>query len=179
MIVGGAITIRPDAKGLASLKKTNHFYVVENYIRRLVPQTAVRKCFMSAVLTDKNQISVVLEAIRPKYTKQCIADIGEMMEIINDPPSTLAKNPVAKNIDSASKKKITKPVEGVKNKGPPKKKEKGKGEDKEKNEKSDKEAGDEEEEATDSGKSSGAISKAIVSSVTMATLVIVTLTVFY
>ena len=62
----------------------NHFYHAKNLIRRLVPMAGGSTCTLYAMLTEKNTISVVLEAIQSTKATQCHAAIEEMLVLINE-----------------------------------------------------------------------------------------------
>ena len=93
------------------MEASNHFYVVDNFIRRLVPEFTTKKCHVSSVLTDKGDISVVFEALFHRYDKECAAASKELMDIINNPPTVLEENTVIKNLGTAKKENALKSKE--------------------------------------------------------------------
>ena len=95
--------IRPDAAQLAELAKywpeVNHLYMVENYLRGLVPKDLEGACELSLTLTDTGAIMMVLESVKPKHSGACQAASMAVAEKINRPASeeeAVDKNPVAK-----------------------------------------------------------------------------------
>ena len=93
------------------MEASNHFYVVDNFIRRLVPEFATKKCHVSSVLTDKGDISVVFEALFHRNDKECAAASKELMDIINNPPTVLEENTVIKNLGTAKEENALKSKE--------------------------------------------------------------------
>lgn len=73
-----------------------------------MPTAARRTCMMSATLTARNVISVVLEASTSKKAKECIVGSEEMTEKINEASQIFRKNIIARNLhathQSAAKK---------------------------------------------------------------------------
>lgn len=93
---GGAVIINPDVEGLAELarhwEKTNHLYIAENYLRKLVPVNAEKKCSLSVTLTNKGKIELVLAALNPKHANLCLAASKEIAEVVNNPPRAMAND---------------------------------------------------------------------------------------
>ena len=59
-------------------------YVVENFIRDMIPQSIAKKCRLSAVLTDDNDINILMEAVAGKYSRHCSRGLKEILILIND-----------------------------------------------------------------------------------------------
>ena len=104
IIIGAAVSIHPNAKGLADMKESNHMYVVENFIRKLVPESASKNCHLTTTMTDKGDLSIVLEAVSGAHDTQCIAASKELVELINNPPKVLDTDTITKNLGPAGKK---------------------------------------------------------------------------
>ena len=106
---GGAVTVRPDVEALSGLvqhwEHTNHLYIAENYLRKLVPVNAEKECALSVTLTDKGEIEVVLAALNPKHAELCIAASKEMAEVVNNPPKAMAKD-VMKPVAAEAKPEV-------------------------------------------------------------------------
>ena len=84
--------MRPDAVQLAELAKDwpemNHLYMVENFLRRLVPQEMAAQCDLSLTLTDSGAIMLMLEAVEQKHSATCQAAAVDVAEKINSPSSS-------------------------------------------------------------------------------------------
>lgn len=52
-------------------EEKNHLYVLENMFREMLPPYAVSKCDLSTSLTDKGNISLILEAVNPGDHQLC------------------------------------------------------------------------------------------------------------
>lgn len=87
--------MRPDAAQLAELARDwpeiNHLYMVENFLRRLVPQEMVAQCELSLTLTDTGAIMLVLEAVQQQHSGACQAAAMEVAERINTPSNDAVK----------------------------------------------------------------------------------------
>ena len=81
--------VSPEATQLAELAKDwpeiNHLYMIENFLRRLVPQEMASVCDLSLTLTDTGIIMLVLEAVNPQHSPTCQAAAMEVAERINTP----------------------------------------------------------------------------------------------
>ncbi len=79
--------IELNLKALQNSKKGmnfNHFYHAKSLIHRLVPMAGGSTCTLYATLTEKNTISVVLEAMHSTKAAQCHAASEEMLVLINE-----------------------------------------------------------------------------------------------
>lgn len=87
--------MRPDAVQLAELAKDwpemNHLYMVENFLRRLVPQEMAAHCDLSLTLTDSGAIMLTLEAVQQTHSATCQAAAIDVAEKINSPSSGAIK----------------------------------------------------------------------------------------
>ena len=92
------------------MKESNHMYVVENFIRKLVPESASKNCHLTTTMTDKGDLSIVLEAVGGAHDTQCIAASKELVELINNPPKALETDTITKNLGPAGKKSVQKNV---------------------------------------------------------------------
>ena len=81
--------MKPDAAQLAELAKDwpeiNHLYMVENFLRRLVPPGTAARCDVSLTLTDTGAISLMLEAVHQRHSATCQAAAMDVVEKINRP----------------------------------------------------------------------------------------------
>ena len=81
--------VEPQAAQLAELARDwpeiNHLYMMENFLRRLVPEEMVSECELSLTLTDSGAIMLVLEAVHPRHSGTCQAAAMEVAERINRP----------------------------------------------------------------------------------------------
>ena len=59
-------------------------YVVENFIRNMMPQSIAKKCRLSAELTDGNDIYILMEAVAGKYSRHCARGSKEVLTLINN-----------------------------------------------------------------------------------------------
>lgn len=84
--------MRPDAVQLAELAKDwpeiNHLYMVENFLRRLVPKEMAAQCDLSLTLTNSGAIMLMLEAVQQKHSATCQAAAIDVAEKINSPSSS-------------------------------------------------------------------------------------------
>ena len=122
------MTVHPDVEALAELarhwEETNHLYIAENYLRKLVPVNAEKECALSASLTDKGEIELVLAAVNPKHADLCLAASKELAEVVNNPPRAMANDimkPVAakaepeKAVAAPAAKMIFNPLGSIQN----------------------------------------------------------------
>lgn len=74
-ITGGIAQVRFNHTALNEFishhKEKNHLYVLENMLREMLPPFAENKCDLSASLTNKGNISLILEAVNPGDTQMC------------------------------------------------------------------------------------------------------------
>lgn len=77
--------VKPDAKALANAGKLNHLFELENIIRKLVPKYAAKKCRLTATVGTTGDIVVVLEAVEPRDTVDCLAASRDIVSAINTP----------------------------------------------------------------------------------------------
>ena len=79
----------PESSQLAELARDwpeiNHLYMVENFLRRLVPREMESRCDLSLTLTDTGAIMLVLEAVEERLSPTCQAAAMEVAENINSP----------------------------------------------------------------------------------------------
>ena len=86
-------------------------YVVENFLYKLLPEGTVRRCRLTTALTDKGEISLVLEALDSKHSKRCSLAARELVEIVNKPPKVLAEETIVTKLGVAAEgKKVGKHV---------------------------------------------------------------------
>ena len=86
-------------------------YVVENFLYKLLPEGTVRRCRLSTALTDKGDISLVLEALESKHSEQCSLAARELVEMLNKPPKVVAEETIITNLGVAAEgKKVGKHV---------------------------------------------------------------------
>lgn len=52
-------------------KEKNHLYVLENMLREMIPPYGVKKCDLSASITNHGNISLILEAVNPGDHQLC------------------------------------------------------------------------------------------------------------
>ena len=83
--LGAVVSIKPDAKVLANTERLNHLFELENIIRQLVPKYAKRKCHLTATVGSTGDIVVVLEAVEPHDTIDCLAASKDIVSGINTP----------------------------------------------------------------------------------------------
>lgn len=99
--------IRPDAARLADLAQDwpeiNHLYMVENFLRRLVPEDAKSYCELSLTLTDTGAIMMVLEAVKPQHSGVCRAASMAVVETINKPSDGSSSDKVVKPLAKTGK----------------------------------------------------------------------------
>ena len=99
--------IRPDAVRLADLAQDwpeiNHLYMVENFLRRLVPEEAKAHCELSLTLTDTGAIMMVLEAVKPQHSGACRAASMAVVETINQPSDDSSSDKVVKPLAKTGK----------------------------------------------------------------------------
>lgn len=92
--------MKPQASQLAELVKDwpeiNHLYMIENFLRRLVPEQVTSLCDLSLTLTDTGDIMMVLEAVHDQQSGVCQAAAMEVTEKINTPSSDSALEPVVR-----------------------------------------------------------------------------------
>lgn len=92
--------MKPQSAQLAELVKDwpeiNHLYIIENYLRRLVPEDKTSLCELSLTLTDTGAIMLVLEAVHDTHSAVCQAAAMEVTEKINQPSDDSALKPVAR-----------------------------------------------------------------------------------
>ena len=93
--------VRPEAGQLAELARDwpeiNHLYMVENFLRRLVPREMQGQCELSLTLTDSGAIMMVLEAVDTRQSAVCQAAAMDVTEKINRPsPSDDSLRPLAR-----------------------------------------------------------------------------------
>lgn len=104
---GGGVEIRPDAARLADLAQDwpeiNHLYMVENFLRRLVPEEAKSHCELSLTLTDTGAIMMVLEAVKPQHSGACRAASMAVVETINQPSDDSSSDKVVKPLAKTGK----------------------------------------------------------------------------
>lgn len=95
--LGGGVEVKPDAVQLAELAKDwpeiNHLYMVENFLRRLIPQEMAARCELSLTLTDSGAIMLMLEAVQQNHSATCQAAAIDVAEKINS-PSASANNAI-------------------------------------------------------------------------------------
>ena len=81
--------MRPESGQLAELARDwpeiNHLYMVENFLRRLVPTESQSHCELSLTLTNTGAVMMVLEAVDPRHSAVCQAAAMEVAEKINRP----------------------------------------------------------------------------------------------
>ena len=86
--------VKPDAAQLAELAKDwpeiNHLYMVENFLRRLVPPETAAQCDVSLTLADTGAISLMLEAVQQQHSATCQAAAMDVVEKINRPAAGAA-----------------------------------------------------------------------------------------
>lgn len=74
-ITGGVAQVGLNLTALSEFishhKEKNHLYVLENMLREMLPPYAVSKCDLSMSLTDKGNVSLILEAVNPGDTQMC------------------------------------------------------------------------------------------------------------
>ena len=79
--------VRPDSKALAALvsnwEDVNHLYIVENFLRKLLPKTSATSCELTASVTNSGNISVILEAMDTKDVNICKQSTQELANAIN------------------------------------------------------------------------------------------------
>ena len=79
--------MEPQAAQLTELVKDwpeiNHLYMIENFLRRLVPEEVSSLCDLSLTLTDTGAIMMVLEAVHEQQSGACQAAAMEVTEKIN------------------------------------------------------------------------------------------------
>ena len=84
---GGALVIHPDSKALAALisnwEDVNHLYIVENFLRKLLPKTSATSCELTASVTNSGNISVILEAMNTKDEDVCKRTAQELANAVN------------------------------------------------------------------------------------------------
>lgn len=98
--------------------------MVENFLIKLLPEEAGLRCRLSSTLTDKGDISLVLEAMDSKHGQQCSIAAKELVQLVNKPPKTLITGSIISKMGAAAEgKKISKTVlDTVKNAKPEKEK---------------------------------------------------------
>lgn len=52
-------------------KEKNHLYVLENMLREMLPPYAIKKCDLTGSLTNKGNVSLILEAVNPGDHQLC------------------------------------------------------------------------------------------------------------
>ena len=81
--------MKPEAARLAELARDwpeiNHLYMIENFLRQLVPQEMETQCDLSLTLTDSGAIMMVLEAEESRHSAACQAAAMDVAEKINRP----------------------------------------------------------------------------------------------
>ena len=79
----------PDSKSLAALvsqwEDMNHLYVVENFLRRLLPEEAQVWCSLSLTLTDEGELSAAVAAIDSAESEICHKAASSLVSIVNNP----------------------------------------------------------------------------------------------
>ena len=70
---------------VTSWPEINHLYMVENFLRRMVPRQIEHECELSVTLTDTSAIMLVLEAVNPQHSGTCFAASMAVAEKINLP----------------------------------------------------------------------------------------------
>ena len=83
----------PNAKGLASLvgqwEDMNHLYVVENFLRRLLPEEAHGQCSLSLTLTDEGELSAAVAAMDSGDSGICHRAASSLVNVINKPTQAM------------------------------------------------------------------------------------------
>lgn len=89
--LGGGVEVKPSTGQLAEMARDwpeiNHLYMIENYLRRLVPGDVGSQCDLSLTLTNTGAIMLVLEAINTRHSTACQAAAMEVALKINKPSS--------------------------------------------------------------------------------------------
>lgn len=79
----------PDSRSLAALasqwEDMNHLYVVENFLRRLLPEEVQARCSLSLALTDEGELSAAVAAIDSAESETCHRAASSLAGIINSP----------------------------------------------------------------------------------------------
>ena len=92
--------MRPEGAKLADLARSwpeiNHLYMMENFLRRLIPRELESQCDLSLTLTDSGAIMLVLEAVESRHSASCQAAAMDVAELINRPSSSEELRPLAR-----------------------------------------------------------------------------------
>ena len=99
---GAAVSIRPDSKGLADIEEGNHLLVMQNFIFKLLPDTIQQSCRLSASLTDKGDITVVLEALSDERISRCNKAAKDLVDLVNKPPKKLQETSIITKLCGAA-----------------------------------------------------------------------------
>ena len=87
------MTIHPDSIGLPRLpvEEMNHLYMVENFLRKMLPEKAGEECALTVTLTNQGDVSVTLAAIKPESADSCLEASKELPGAVSKPEATDTK----------------------------------------------------------------------------------------
>ena len=77
------LTSKALRKFMSDHKEKNHLYVLENMLREMLPPYAVKKCDLTGSLTNKGNVSLILEAVNPGDHQLCQDALKVITNTIN------------------------------------------------------------------------------------------------